>query len=76
MHARTYRSRRIVSICQELDVLIGSEPIHLVKSGHVCHKGLNEQSAVNNESLQLGRNMQRSFSESHPVKDIGTISII
>jgi len=34
----------MVSICQELDLLIGSELIHLVKSGHMCHKGLNEQS--------------------------------
>ena len=31
---------------------------------------------MSNESLQLGRNMQRSFSESHPLKDVGTINII
>jgi len=31
---------------------------------------------MSNESLQLGRNMQRSFSESHPLKDVGTISIL
>jgi len=28
---------------------------------------------MSNESLQLDRNMQSSFSESHPLKDIGTV---
>jgi len=43
MNASKYGSRRVVSICQELVLLIESEPIRLVKRGHIFHKGLNEQ---------------------------------
>jgi len=28
---------------------------------------------MSNESLKLDRNMQNSFTESHPLKDVGTI---